>query len=512
MKLKRIIAVLLLFALIQLVAISISPSQASTAAIWTDKADYTPGETVTVMGTGFVPNAYYDIPVIRPDGTIVPGDGSTTPGWDTVLADAYGSITYYYLLNGISGLYEVRVYDSPWSGNLDETALATTTFTDAKPAADLDQVRNGPATAPWDPAEWVNGNAGPSNAHYAEGYSIPYRCIMTDLPIGTPITITFGYDIKHGDRHAIDYLTHYNRTDNPSHETVFGHPPEEIDPTDGITGTWTVNDTHTIPRPDTTNSPVDDMPGLSWDWLVGNETIDGVAMTIFNGTISDITYDEDGDLTASQSEARLNVTFTAVGPTAVLAWGGHIASRLDWGYDDAGDPRSAGGLTGSPYHMRLIGWTINNLGQQDRSLKVAAVFVPGTVVIVKDAIPDDPQEFDFTSTTLPDSAFTLVDDGIVDNWIMYSGLAAGTYNVTEIIPTGWDLTSLTVSDPDGESSVVDETAFIDLDAGETIYVYYENTKLGIKAGRKWDDTNGNGVWDTGEPALSGWTINLYNST
>jgi hypothetical protein len=30
-----------------------------------------------------------------------------------------------------------------------------------------------------------------------EGYSIPYRAVMTSLPVGTPITLILGYDIKH---------------------------------------------------------------------------------------------------------------------------------------------------------------------------------------------------------------------------------------------------------------------------------------------------------------------------
>src|SRR5690606_9237608 len=50
--------------------------------------------------------------------------------------------------------------------------------------------------------------------------------------------------------------------------------------------------------------------------------------------------------------------------------------RNDWGYDTADVPLSAGGITGSPYHMRLITWNLNNLGNQDRSLKASAVIPP----------------------------------------------------------------------------------------------------------------------------------------
>ncbi|HUS82702.1 MAG TPA: hypothetical protein VM013_05545, partial [Dehalococcoidia bacterium] len=67
---------------------------------------------------------------IRPDGTIVKGDGTFTPGWDTVRSNAAGAFTYLYQLDGIPGLYEARVYASPWDGNLSTSPIASTTFTD----------------------------------------------------------------------------------------------------------------------------------------------------------------------------------------------------------------------------------------------------------------------------------------------------------------------------------------------------------------------------------------------
>ena len=68
------------------------------------------------------------------------------------------------------------------------------------------------------------------------------------------------------------------------------------------------------------------------------------------------------------------VTFTAANSTVVLAWGGHIASQIDWG---AGN--SAGSISGSPYHMRLLDLDNDGLGNMDRSLAAAAVApVPAT--------------------------------------------------------------------------------------------------------------------------------------
>jgi hypothetical protein len=96
----------------------------------TDKDDYSPQGIVMITGGGFAPNTLYDIPVIRPDGSIVTGDGSFSCGWDAVQSHGSGAFTYRYQLDGIVGMYEVRAYPSPWSGDLSETPLATVTFTD----------------------------------------------------------------------------------------------------------------------------------------------------------------------------------------------------------------------------------------------------------------------------------------------------------------------------------------------------------------------------------------------
>lgn len=79
----------------------------------------------------------------------------------------------------------------------------------ANQAADLDQARNGRFDAPVSPVAWVNGNAGASNSHYAEGYSIPYRMVLTNLTPGAH-TLIIEWDIKHSGRNAIDFITSYN--------------------------------------------------------------------------------------------------------------------------------------------------------------------------------------------------------------------------------------------------------------------------------------------------------------
>src|SRR5436309_477790 len=69
------------------------------------------------------------------------------------------------------------------------SSLATSTKTSpqGQQAANLDQIRNGAFDQRIDPPNWVNGNAGASNAHYLEGYSIGYRLVLTNLRSGTHV-------------------------------------------------------------------------------------------------------------------------------------------------------------------------------------------------------------------------------------------------------------------------------------------------------------------------------------
>jgi len=104
-------------------------------------------------------------------------------------------------------------------------------------------------------------------------------------------------------------------------------------------------------------------------------------------------------------------------------------------------------------------------------------FLPGSITIVKDAMPDDFQIFDFTGVL---GAFSLDDDGVGDNSITFTGLAAGSYNVAEIVPAGWDLAAITCNDPDSQTVVnlANANATIDLDPGESITCTFTNVEHG----------------------------------
>lgn len=107
----------------------------------------------------------------------------------------------------------------------------------------------------------------------------------------------------------------------------------------------------------------------------------------------------------------------------------------------------------------------------------------GSITIVKDALPDDAQDFAFVTTGPGLSDFSLDDDAdaTFPNTRTFTGLAAGSYSVAETTVAGWTLTGLVCADPDSGSTVNLGTGVvtIDLDAGEDITCTYTNSKQAI---------------------------------
>ncbi|MHC4066908.1 MAG: Kelch repeat-containing protein, partial [Planctomycetota bacterium] len=357
----------------------------------TDKEDYLPGEIVTVTGNNWAPGETVQL-VFDED------PAQHEPSVYNAVADAGGNIFNQDFSPAPHDL-GVRFYLT--ATGLSSGDMAKNTFSDA-PSATIDQCRTGEAGIPSDcntgaynladsASGWVNGNAGASNSHYAEGLSIGYRVRMEETPTTEDIDLFLSYEIKHGDHIAIDFLTHYQCLEP---HAALGHAAETITPTDGTSHSGPADDTFSIPAPNFATAPGDapDPDGGLDDCLR--------EMSIWGGTLLDVDYDnplacETGDIPASMqgsfadgvsnSSTYIRVRFRATSADVVLGWGGHIGSRNDWGF--VGDvPRSAGGISGSPYHMRVEEWCfasgadagdqITNLGNQDRSLSAAAIVTP----------------------------------------------------------------------------------------------------------------------------------------
>lgn len=104
----------------------------------------------------------------------------------------------------------------------------------------------------------------------------------------------------------------------------------------------------------------------------------------------------------------------------------------------------------------------------------------GTIVIVKDAVPNHAQDFAFATVGTGLSAFSLDDDadGTLPNTRTFTGLEPGSYSVTEGVVAGWSLTDLSCIDPDNGTTfdLANRVVTIDIDSGETVTCTYTNTK------------------------------------
>jgi hypothetical protein len=86
--------------------------------------------------------------------------------------------------------------------------------------------------------------------------------------------------------------------------------------------------------------------------------------------------------------------------------------------------------------------------------------------------------------------------------ICFGVTAPGTYTITEIVQPGWTSTT-----PNPQTVTVAP--------GQLVNVYFGNKKneqFGTLCIQKFNDLNGNGVRDSGEVALSGWTIFVKDSS
>lgn len=320
-------------------------------------------------------------------------------------------------------------------------------------SGNLDQIRNGPANDPsknfyktFPNPTWVNGNAGASNAHYVEGHSIAYRSLITGATANLQYEYVIEYDTKHSGRMAIDYITHYQRLE--PHQQ-FKHPAEKINPRIMQSGSveylMGMVDSNTFPIPApfqaNANTPVAGMPQNSFNALPAGERL----FTIYNGEITSITYVTQQSLTtsATESSTSIRIRFTAHKDSVLLAWGGHIASQLDWGFLNATTPRSAAGISGSPYHMRQISMNtypglvnISGVGNQDRSLSANAVIPPPTCSIspAQLACPETASlTFNYTGGTSNSTFLWSINSGNTAGAVI-SGSATGS-SVT-IVPSG----------------------------------------------------------------------------
>jgi len=209
----------------------------------------------------------------------------------------------------------------------------------------LETGSNGAAASPTTPINW-SAFAGPvaaTNAHFLEGHSIPFRLVLQDVSTGYH-AIEIEWDTKKSDAFAIDYLTSHARLS--PHDAFAGHATAEtVDALSGLAGSFAGPTVFPLPSPSTAGSSVAGQPGGSFAALAAGDRV----VAIWNGSITNLSFVSQAELTNSTAASRLLVEFEASDTNVVIAWGGHVASASDWGATPV-----ATGATGQPYSMRII--------------------------------------------------------------------------------------------------------------------------------------------------------------
>lgn len=176
-------------------------------------------------------------------------------------------------------------------------------------------------------------------------------------------------------------------------------------------------------------------------------------------------------------------------------------------FSNAGDVSAEFYCTGDVYNYDNWEW-INNpqYGQTYYCVGFNALN-KGTITVLKDVDADGDGDVDIFGT----NRWTWTINGRGD---FRTGdtheLLAGTYLIAENQVPGYHVTGL---DCGREITLSpSESTEVLLDPGEDITCTFTNTRdTGSIYGRKWNDENGNGIWDEGEGTLGDWTIELYEN-
>ncbi|PYT01833.1 MAG: hypothetical protein DMF63_03075 [Acidobacteria bacterium] len=342
-------------------------------------------------------------------------------------------------------------------------------------AVTLQQCANGgrgtPEVACAGNAPWQNGNLGRNNSQWVEGEFVPYRALITGLtPGSTGNTVTINYATTNTGKHAIDYLGTFDASVQPPQGPGGADPCINVSPC--VEGA-------SFPVPDDPNSTVTQIPGSFRIW---NGDITGVSAYTLTGTY------------AGTSETSITLTFTATDDNVVIAYGGHISTRIDWTI--AG---SAISISGSPYHSNLNGGA-------NRSMSVDAAIFPAFLRITKEVSTQGPPvgststfafNFTFTQGTTV-TPFSLIDDVVgpgpgspistnaTETFQITAFDAANTINIVEnnYLPV-WTLAALTCTEDPGGLPQTDDavltlatrTATLIPQEAEIIQCTYANSQL-----------------------------------
>ena len=207
---------------------------------------------------------------------------------------------------------------------------------------------------------WQNGNLNGNNSRYPEGGVVPFRLAMEGLKLGTH-TIHINYDFTAGGHKAYDFLATWDITNAKGKVCI---------PSGGAISSMCPS----LPSPTSRAFPSDAFKanGLS---VKGAEAYSGASrrLTIWGGTITSIAGPTHSGSVNGNSTADFLVTFRALTPAVLLAWGGHLAQSSYWDTAAGGARDGASLVSGAPWHVRTLKLDGAGNKNQDRSIQPSAI-------------------------------------------------------------------------------------------------------------------------------------------
>src|SRR5216117_3245289 len=460
-----------------------------------DKPDYAPGETVTLMGEGWRPNETIAINIRESSGD---PDTNLTATAGATGAFSNSEFQMNLLDRGVKFTATARGLTSGWTAQAKFTDAITSTLDQCKDDTNNDDLK--------DPCVWQNGSINPGDSAYHEGDSVAFRIWLDGLNPGSTHTVTIRYDFTKQTSGGVivlgyDFLTHPDAT-----ETATSQRCNNIPGGVGVTGTTCLGmsgpDTVAIPSDAFTFSSLSAPNAALSGQAVSSRETAGRQVVIFGGTftspfISSIGKDGNPN-TDSDSRSQVTLTFTVGSGSAAacttqgqtttcavnILFGGHLAK----GTADAsgwGTGRGASSFPGASISMRMHSVDGNSSGAVNRSIQSAAVLAPaqGHIIVDKVTSPSgDPTSFSFSTTGTGYASFSLTDAATPNG----QTLSPGAYSVSEAIPAGWVLTGLSCASSLGTSTFTTTappvagpgtaTASITLAAGDTVTCTFTDTK------------------------------------
>jgi uncharacterized repeat protein (TIGR01451 family) len=394
---------------------------------------------------------------------------------------------------------------------------------------------------------WINGALITSNSEYFEGMSVPQRTIFLGVPAttGNTHTLTFHVQFTKGGVHGYDWLVSYNQAVADALANGITLNLNPCGPEIGPPSTMAADCTTIRAGPNSLPVSVPGDPFVSKDGptqtrITAYEAVRGARTIKIYGDASitagllTLTHNPSGTGSdTGDSDIDYTLTWTSASTKLLIEMAGHLAVSNDGTADSWGVGLGASFISGGPYHFSLDNLDGKSLGSQDNQIQAGAIIAKGTVSGVKfndlnaNHVRDtgEPGLSGWQIRAYLDSngdgtlsaseaAATPAATTTTDSNGAYSfTLSVGSYVICEVLQTGW-----TQSAPTGNTKCAANTALGP--AGYAVSVTccpgsnatgkdFGNFQAGAVSGQKFNDLNTNGVKDTGEPGLSGWTIRAY---